>query len=610
MTAIISTFLVTGSLATTPVNATSRDRAVPSLRADAIARLQNLGVPSELLSILAADQMATFTGSFVDVIPAADLDRDGRDDVVAGYYRYEITINDPSDPLSPLVEEKVYSRLRALSGRDGSTIWRKNYDSFIWPVTARVGERARAGMYMLHGLTTWTGPIGDRELRIDALEGATGRRIWRQSYESVTSEGDATLYVGVPTGIDIFNGLPGKQTEVLVGVSDVAGSYSAYVSRTTTLVLHGADGRETTHPAQDVGVNWFTGPWAVGDVGGNRFDDYVVPSDKGVALPDDQSPPELGGIVTARTGTSGEDIWVEGGYDFKYLAWVYNLGDVVGDGHRDIGIVTVASDDTSVFFTFGATRFVTYLTDAGAGILRWRKPDGWPYSPGDIDRDGKAEVTTRDVQWQSRKGKIVYRQQSFNGRGHRLWRRPITRNYEAGSCQVACSAGYGAGWLEVGDFHRDGSIDTFVLNSIQQEPGEDRDFNFTVSGRTGRAVDSGGEELQAFGAALDGRGTDVVDVDASGTDLRLVARSGDRDRLLWRSELTFDTVFGPRASRRLASIKLDPDRCDDAIAIIDSPKAAIVVALDGGSGRVKWQRTVDGQARILSSSTSDHLRRC
>jgi hypothetical protein len=57
-------------------------------------------------------------------------------------------------------------------------------------------------------------------------------------------------------------------------------------------------------------------------------------------------------------------------------------------------------------------------------------------------------------------------------------------------------------------------------------------------------------------------------------------------------------------------LTLDRDRCDDVIAILESPKAAIVVAIDGGSGRVKWQRTVDGDARILDSTVSDHLRRC
>jgi hypothetical protein len=607
--AILAVVAIGGTVPAAPALADVTD--IHPSRWSSIATLEKLGVPSGLIEVLAADQTTTFSGSYVDVMTVGDLDRDGRSDLLAGLYRYEVTFNDSNDPLAPPLQEKVHSRLRVISGRDGRPIWHKNYKSFIWPVRARVGQDARRGLFMIHGLGTWTGPIEDRELRIDALEGASGKRIWRRTYRSVVSEStDVSAYVGVPSGLDVFDGLPGKQTDLLVSVSDVAGDYSTFVSRTTTNVIHGADGAQTQHPAQDVSVNWITGAWAVGDVGGTRFDDYVVPAERGVALPSDQEPPEVGGIVTARTGATGADIWVEGGYEFVELAWVYQLGDAIGDAHRDIGIVTLEQSDPSTLFGFNGLEFLTYLTDAGAGNRIWRKPDGWPNSPGDIDGDGKAEVITRDAVWRQRRGELVFQQHAFEGSGRKLWKRDVVRSYEVGPCPGSCGAGYGSGWMNVGDLHGDGLQDTFVMNSIQQDPGEDSTFNYTVSGGTGRVVDSGGQELQAFGAAIDGRGTDVVDVDASGTDLSLTARSGDKDRLLWRTQLTFDTLFDRRASRSLTGLDLGRDGCDDVVAVVDSPKATIVVAIDGASGRIKWQRTVDGDARILDSTVTDRLHRC
>ena len=610
--AILTAFILASAVPPTPVSAAS-DRSILPARADATAQLQRLGVPSGLIDLLSVDQSVTFSGSYVDVIRAGDLNSDGMGDVVAGLFRYEVTLDESGNPLAPPVSEKFHTRLRATSGKDGSAIWTKNFDDGVWPVPARVGKNGSPGLFLFHGLATWLGPIQDREVTIDAVNGASGRRIWRKAYRSVASQShEGQLYVGVPTGIDHFDGLPGKSTDLLVGVGDIAGTWQAYVTRTTTLVLDGKDGTETRHPAQDVGVNWLPSPWAVPDVGAARFDDYVVPSDKGVALPE-QGAPQVGGILTARTGDAGEQLWTEGGYEFTQLAWVYKLGDVVGDSHRDIGVVTIVGGSPSPlgigFFT-GAGRWVTYLTDAGAGIRRWRKPLAWPYSPGDFDGDGKDEVVTRDTRWRHDKGEIAYVQQAYDGQGRQWWHRSIERRYDRGPCPMSCGAGYGSGWWEVGDLQQDRRTDTFVQNSISQDPGGEFDFNFTISGRTGRVVDSGGAELQAFGAAIDGRGTDVVDLEASGTDLRLDARSGDADRLLWRSELTFDTLFGSDASRRLTHLTLDRDRCDDVIAIIDSPKATIVVALDGGSGRVKWQRTIDGGARILDSTVSDRLHRC
>jgi hypothetical protein len=569
-------------------------------------RLRKIGVPEELLRpLIEARDDVTFKGSFSFVEPAGDLDGRGGKDLFVGDIEYEIAFSPGILGLTTDISQEGTTRLSALSGHSGDVLWHKSYGDFVFPISARVGDEAKSGAYIVKGALSLLGPFEQRYLTIDAVSGR-GKREWRRRYESIQSSSDATYStVDAPLSFDLFDGLGSRATDLLIGLGDVIATPAGYVVRTRTVTLDGKDGSQRDHPEQDVGIDWIPSPWPAGDLDGDRRDDYVVPADLGADLGENQQGPAVGGLLNARRGTDGSRIWTRGGYEFDSVAWVYRLGDVLGNRFQDLAVMTVEPGETA----FGG--WAAYLVDAGTGRPAWRKPGGWPRSPGDITGDGLDDVVTRDVDVRFGKGVVTYHQWAHSGKGNRLWRRSIKSSYEAGLCHTACSAGVGSGWWDVGDVQRDGLQDHVVHHWVDQQPGEDRTFGFVVSGKTGRLLSSGAEEFRALGAAVDGSGTDLADLELQGPNAVLTARRGDTHAPLWRTSMTLDTVFPPRSWPSAAGMRLDDDRCADVVITFSSDAGSIVLVLDGGDGSLKWSRSIRGDIRVLASdATGDRNRAC
>jgi hypothetical protein len=139
-------------------------------------------------------------------------------------------------------------------------------------------------------------------------------------------------------------------------------------------------------------------------------------------------------------------------------------------------------------------------------------------------------------------------------------------------------------------------IDSFVYEAIDQDPGEDRVFAFTVDGRTGTRLLSGEEGFYALGVAVDGDGTDMAQVDVDKTSISVSAVRGSDGTVLWRSNLAYDLPVKLR-NQWLFGADLDHDRCGDIVVFVRTPRGGQLIALSGRDGRLLWWRSLGSPRR-------------
>lgn len=580
-----------------------------------LERLAELGVPRTLLAQLAdVEQSDTFTGTFTFSEAAGNLDGKAGADAFITTVDYEITIDWGPASLSPTIEERSNSRVQAVAGTTGKVLWAKRWKDFTIPMPARVGRRDLPGAIALSGLLSMVGPFEDRRLVMDGLDGRTGKRLWRSRHQSVeTSAYPAWAGHDVPVSLSLFDGVRGRSTDLLLGVAEVAYLGPLFTTATQAIVIDGRTGREERHDAIDTGVNWIVQPAAVADLDDDGLDDYVVPIGDGPHLGNGQDLPSLDGVVHARRSVDGEAIWTETGFDLNWLAWPFRLADVVGSDTRDIGLMTLKEDEDAFVVGnvyFGEVDWQTYLID-GDGIRRWRRWGGWPFAPGDLDRDGRPNVVTRDFLFGFRRGSITYRAQAYHLDGKLRWKRTIRSRFEPGPCPGFCSASIGSGAWSAGDIDGDGVRETYVRHEVEQDPGDDPTFSIVLDGTTGTRVRSGGEELHAAGISFGGPGTDLVEIEIENDTATVRARDGRTFRALWETELALNGIRAKRGYVSVTGVHLDGDGCGDLLLSINVERDAITAAFSGASGKLLWDRVSKRDIRLAQPSPpQDHNRRC
>lgn len=611
-TACLASPLVPGALAT-PAEVPIAGRRLEFL--SAVERLKGLGVPASLLTRLSnADESETFTDTVTFTDVAGDLDRDGRADAFVTTVDYEFTVTWGATDLFPSIESRADSRVLAVSGPTGEILWRKRWKDFVVPVAARVGKQDRPGALALSGLTSLAGPFEDRRLLIDALAGASGKRLWRSTHRSVTvSEYPAWAGHDVPVAVSLFDGVKGRSTDLLLGVGEFASAGIAFTSATQAIVIDGRTGREQRHPSVDAGANWIADPMPASDLDRDGLDDYVVAVDDSPHLGGGQDPPNIDGVVHARRSTDGGTIWTETGFDLNWLAWAFPLADVLGSAKRDIGLATIRPDENAQIIGgvyFGDIEWVTYLID-GDGIRRWKRWGSWPASPGDLDGDGRPDVVTMDYVHNFRKGVVGIKTRAYRSDGSTRWRRSITSSYDKGPCPGFCSAGMGSGSWAAGDIDGDGVLETYARHTVEQDPGEDPIFADVIDGYSGKRIRAGGEELHAPAVSYGGAGADLLEVTVEGSSATVRGRDGHTFRVLWETEIGLN---GLRSGRRYVSVaggRLDRDRCGDILVSINVDRDAVTAAISGGSGDLLWQHAAKKDIRLSQTGAArDHNRAC
>jgi hypothetical protein len=610
--ACLSSQLVPGALA--------RPAEIPSQGhhlafTSAIERLKNLGVPQSVLAQLAeADTTETFTGTITFSEVAGDLDDDGNTDAFITTVDYTFTVEWGGTAVFPSIEEEADSRVSAVSGRSGEVLWRKRWKDFVVPVAARVGKHDRAGALAFSGLMSMAGPFEDRRLLIDALAGRSGKRLWRSKHRSVTvSEYPAWAGHDVPVAVSLFDGVKGRSTDVLLGVAEVASVGVAFTSATQAIVVDGRSGKEERHPSVDAGINWIADPMPASDLDRDGLEDYVVALADSPHLGGGQEPPNLNGVVHARSSSDGGTIWTETGFDLNWLAWAFPLPDVVGGARSDIGLATIKPDKNSQIIGgvyFGEIDWVTYLVD-GDGMRRWKRWGSWPYSPGDLDGDHRPDVVTMDYIHNFRKGMVGIKTRAYRGDGKTQWRRSIASSYDKGACQLGCSTGLGSGAWMVGDVDGDRTEETYVRHEVEQAPGEDPTFTDVIDGRSGKRFRAGGEELHAPAVSFGGSGTDLLEVVIEGGSATIRGRDGRSFRMLWETEIALNGLRSGRRSVSVTGGRFDADRCGDVLVSINVDRDAVTAALSGGSGELLWQQAAKRDIRLSEVGTpKDHNTAC
>jgi hypothetical protein len=540
-----------------------------------LERLRQIGVPEQILDGFLEDD-ESFSGVISYAEPAGDLDGDGGVDLFASLIKYTVTFEtDPTGFFLTNITFEGKTTISALSGRTGETMWQKSYRSLTLPIPSTVGKPARPGALVISGVFSMLGPVERGTITFEALAGATGKRVWRRTYDS-TALSSWTPYVYVtPNAIlslGLFDGMGNEAIDVVMTVGDLTVAEYVYAYRSSTVVIDGATGKEVHLDDSDLSVNWYGGPWATSDLDGDDLDDYVVTRSSGQ--------------IEARRGIDGSTIWTGSGFSFEEIAWIYPLPDVAGDRTEDLAVTTLNADFA----------FRSYLADGGDGEALWQRRGGWPYSPGDINGNGRSDVITRDAE--DGRGSMSTLIWAHDGRGSRLWTQRHVLRFRKGPCPRSCSRSMFWGWWEIGDLQPDGLVDMAVRLGVEQEPGPDVTESYSVDARDGSKVLTGDENFFPLGAAVDGHGTDAADVRLSGDRIVAEARVGTTGRTLWKSEAGLSDRLPDRSFVWAVGAQLTGDDRAEVLVSIDAPRSSLLLAFDGWDGRLLWARPLRGPVRV------------
>jgi len=445
--------------------------------------------------------------------------------------------------------------------------------------------------FVLYDYSGPGGPISEFDLTLIGLRGRDGKRLWRQRHTARQADvGDGYAYHDVPLIFGSFDGVKGKADDLLIGVGSVAGTYfGVFVADVRALVVDGRTGESTAHPAHEIAVNWFPLPWSVPDLDGDGLDDYVFTNNRGVSEaggePGDP-PVEIGGVIKARRGNDGSDLWTAGGFEFGDVAWIYSGPNMVAGAPRDI-LVTTPVEEALGFFGSGRG-WDLYLVDGGGEGIVWQKKGGWPSSPGDINRDGTPDVLSSNPF--NREGYVSMRFIAYSATGKKIYERVVRKPFRP----TPTGYGIGWGWWSIGDLNLDGVRDLGVNVSAGDDVQNIFD-HYAFDARRGKVVHRGGKELNFLAASLDARGTDIAEMRWRDGNVAIEAQDGRDGTLLLDLVLGFDLPFEPTASNFHAlGAEVTGDDCDDLIGSVSAKRGGFVFALDGGSGEVLWSYTVFG----------------
>jgi hypothetical protein len=564
---------------------------VRSIRTAVLERsLIDLGVPKEALTVIERAQRVQ-TGRWLLAEPAGDLDGDGTEDVFESDVRYRFTVGGGG------ADDEVVSIVTARDGATGKKIWRKKFDTDVWPVPWRVGAKGRPGALLIGNVSSLLDPAGGTALSFDARSGPKGKRLWNYSFTS-TSTGTPVTWVSADQLVSLgrFDAVPGKAQELMLGVSTIAGTLLTSSAATRTVVIDGRDGTDLTHPILDVGVGWIPLPAAVGDLDRDGFDDVVTTNNPGIDPGGEQETPVVGPMVYARKGSDGSAIWYESVPMTEY-AYAWDMSDVAGSRTPEVGLETYLNG-----------KWHAYLLEGDFGTPWWDGPADWMDSPGDIDRDGRRDVVVTRWFTSFAAGRMRFVQRAMRGSGAEIWTRETVWDHDDLPCPRGACARSAGFWADTSsDVDPDGVRDMVMGLYVSQNVALDDSTSRVLDGRTGRLVYESDAELSATGVAMDRRGHDLTSLEVAGNAMTLRGVDG-RGKVLWGGPLEGPRRVLPRSTGHFSmGLDLPGDRCGDVLVDVFDDGDTFYAVIDGGSGRILWSRWSGAKAEHPSFARNTDL---
>lgn len=504
----------------------------------------------------------------------ADLNNDSIDEIVLDHY--DLTWSGanvfPDGTYTPTI----------LDGRTGKREWSVEIsfiDGFAGLSRFNVGRHGVPGVLLFKldfFSTAYT-------VTYDALDGK-GQRVWQQILPSTWNwnTGESwTSPVAIATdslvAADRIDA-PGKADDLLIGQADyVDPPAEGKVVTTDVSILDGATGELVPTDVSVISTHKTPIPAGVKDLDHDGFDDFVmITKEKGED-----------GRLSAYSSSDHSVVW-DRRFDFSMQGWAHGMRDLVGDRTPDVLI----GYDTWSKEWFG-------VADGATGKVRWMAQGLFPYVLGDVDGDQRLDFGAFHLDDK------MDRFLAYDNAGKPIY--DVGHKIDRSTCDEDFCFTFGF-YMDAGDVTNDGIRDRYMQLSTSWDNSE---VTYMTSGRTGQMIhdDSGFVPVRG---SLDGYGDDLAWAQRSDRGLSVTTFDGRDLSPIWRIELRGPTVGGFADSffPYDAAATLNRDRCSDLLVGIRKGESLTLVAIDGNSGSVLWNRSMSGRSQVRVKTRDFSLSPC
>lgn len=492
-------------------------------------------------------------------------------------------------------------RIEALEGKTGRSLWTRNdalVDGWAFPVEARLGPQGEHGVLIMESDragSTWIGLSGRGEEIFKTTVWGSGGLL----------EGGEPLRSGIFRSAKPLDALPGKATDFLLAYGDRTylpsppGAEPAFVGTTRVALFDGRDGSITDLEGTDIAINTDPVPWPAPDLDGDKNDDYVVlPVAADPQEWDDEDgelaiPPDLdSSFIRGRSSGSGSALWLSDKLVFGK--------DRPFDRESVYPEVGDLDRDRlpDLIVTSELNDFATPQEKLSEGVIYAISGKSgfllW-------EAPGQHPEVMGDVDGDRRTDFLVNVPSKKGQKYERFLsysgtgRKMLDKRFPARKRK-----GYAGGSVQVsGDFQPDGIPEIRVHQAWVKGEAETLgvDYKSTLlSASTGRPLRVQPGALWPLTASFDGGGDDFYEIQQEGDlfEVRLVDGTS--------KDLLVEAVLAPPPGVSFSDyylgfdlVRLDADRCTDLLMTIEDLKnESYAFAFDGGSGKALWGKPRDG----------------
>jgi hypothetical protein len=500
-----------------------------------------------------------------------DMDGDGGGEVLLERWRFTI------DPIGFGFTGDY--RAQVLNGANGRVLWtyRNEFHGGFPALAIEIRLSGGEAGLLFPKIDNQSAQSPTYRLTLEAVDSG-GQGVWTRAFTTTCNLATGGIAgTDVPSAFQRFDPDGDAPTDFLVALTDYvkASVPDRAVARSEVFVLDARDG--SMKPLGEVGpdVYWFHSIQAGPDLDGLGGDDIVIAGEE-------NSPDSY---LEARSGVDGGTIWRTEAY-LGWYPWAAALPDMNSDGSADL-IVGWDRPNTN--------ERVFQISDARGVRPLWKAEGTFPYLLGDQDGDGTIDVGAYDFVHKRRKSGARFK--AFS-RGRLLYEESHVERLP--ECSGFCISG--GFYLNAGDLDGDALRDTYVLTSVPTNDKPKR-WEYAVADADGSLLYQELDLAPVRGTLDRGAGGDLVGFERTGAGVvRVTAYDGITRRSLWSRSyrMTGARNLGPYGPYG-AAMELDGHAGVEVVVTLAGRRVETLLALDGTTGEILWQRPVTGAARVGTS---------